>query len=88
MGAPMPGALWALSAFRDAGHTIHVYTIWEPRNHHAIIAWMDYYGIPFDMVTNRKQAADVYLDDKAVRFVDWGQVERDMPGLWNGGRDV
>ncbi len=74
MGPPIFGAKEALEYYHAQGWVIHVYTIWEPQSHGAIMDWMDYYGIPFDMVTNRKQEAHVYIDNRAVRFTDWQET--------------
>lgn len=85
MGEPMPGAKEALEDYRARGWEIHVYTIWEPRSHNVIMDWMDYYSLPFDMVTNRKQHADVYIDNRAVRFIDWEDAREQVLAVLVGG---
>lgn len=83
MGPPIFGAKESLDFYRKTGHTIHVYTIWQPESHHVIMDWMDYYHIPFDLVTNRKQHADVYVDNKAVNFDEWQEtMERIASADW------
>lgn len=36
--------------------------------------WLIKYGIPFDLVTNNKPSAMVYIDDRAIRFTNWQDV--------------
>lgn len=73
MGPPIPGAKEALEAYRRKGHTIIIHTVRGGSPEH-IEAWMKYYGIPFDRVTNikpMKPSADLFIDDKARQFIGW-----------------
>ncbi|MBY8341838.1 hypothetical protein JYK17_17560 [Streptomyces sp. KC 17012] len=90
---PMPGALEGLRALmaRDA---VFVFTsrspeqvadwlfehgefniTWEPPGDAICEFWNDRDRI---LVTNRKLPATAYLDDRAVRFVDWDQALADL----------
>jgi hypothetical protein len=73
MGRPITGAPEALDCFRGAGYRIVIHTCArsDQGTLHHIEDWLWYFQIPFDEVTDRKPEADVYLDDKAIRFVDW-----------------
>lgn len=72
MGGPIDGAKAALDFLKDGGHTIIVFTVWGgKKNQKTIAVWMNYYSLPFDSITNIKPQADVYLDDKAILFMDW-----------------
>lgn len=71
MGAPVEGTAQALAHYKARGDTIYIYTIWPPTSHNVISDWMRYYNLPYDHITNVKQAADYYIDDKAVRFTNW-----------------
>jgi len=76
MGAPIEGAKEAITELKRRGDTVIVHSVWAG-NPKVIEDWMRYYEIPFDEVTNIKPQADIYLDDKAVRFTDWkSYVER------------
>lgn len=74
MGAPIDGAKEALQGYKQRGDKVVIYTIWPPSSHGVIRDWMNYYEIPFDDVTNVKQQADYYIDDKAIRFTNWVDV--------------
>lgn len=72
MGPPIDGAKETLKALYRNGDTIIVFCVWGGGQGEKVIAdWMQFYGIPFDKITNVKPQADCYLDDKAVRFTDW-----------------
>lgn len=36
--------------------------------------WLHKYNIPFDYVTNNKPAAMAYIDDRAIRFTNWSDI--------------
>lgn len=88
MGPPIFGAKEALEYWHRQGTKIHVYTIWPVRSHGVICEWMDYYGIPFDFVTNVKGPADAYIDDKAVRFTDWQETLERANRLLSGDVEI
>jgi hypothetical protein len=77
LGAPMPGARDALirlsRTFRlvlfTARHDLEAVTQW------LIAQRMEHL---FADVTNRKPAAEYYLDDRALKFVSWEQALHDL----------
>ena len=79
MGPPMAGAKAVLDAWDALGHTIIIHSVWaHGRGIKVIQDWLNYFELPFHDVTNEKPDADVYLDDKAVRFTSWSQVNEDI----------
>ena len=48
---------------------------WEPPGESTCEFWNDRDRL---LVTNRKLPATAYLDDRAVRFADWGQALADL----------
>lgn len=78
MGPPIEGAKEALLSFRDLRHRIVIYTrrAIRPGSTTHVRSWCVYYGIPFDDVTGQKPDADVYIDDKAIRFDNWTEVRK------------
>lgn len=74
MGPPIMGAKIALMRLKGRGCTIIVHTV-RATNPQHVKDWLDYYEIPYDDVTNIKPVADVYLDDKAVTFTSWEEIE-------------
>lgn len=72
MGPPIEGAKEKIRAFKTAGHEIIIHTVrGNDAGAHHVADWMDYFGIPYDRITDKKPVADIYLDDKAVRFTSW-----------------
>jgi hypothetical protein len=41
---------------------------------YATLAWLATHGIEFDEIHFGKPYADVYIDDLALRFIDWASV--------------
>jgi len=73
---PVPGAREALAGLATAGHTIIINSTrnWHKRHRERMAAWMDERGIPYHEIASHKPNADLYIDDKALRFETWGRV--------------
>jgi hypothetical protein len=73
LGAPIAGAQRTLERIRyEIGAKIVIYSVWgDEDGRDAIRDWLCFNDIPYDEVTNVKPNADIYLDDKAVRFTSW-----------------
>lgn len=83
---PMPGARRALAWLQRKFKIV----IFSRRAVHqgtkGIKTWLDRNRIPYDAVTKIKPRARWYIDDRAIRFIDWGKtlkeimkLERDYP---------
>jgi hypothetical protein len=73
MGEPIEGAKETIDRLRyELGAMIIVHSVWATgRGVEAIAEWMSFYEIHYDEITNLKPKADIYLDDKAVKFTTW-----------------
>ena len=80
MGEPMPGAKEAMIDLWRAGHQLIIHSCNRPS---VIKDWMQYYEIPYHYVWDQvgKPPADRYLDDLAVTFTRWADLDPD-PRLW------
>jgi len=74
MGPPIERAKEALEYLKMHGHVVIVFSVWAGVGTNTIKEWLKYYAIPFDDVTNIKPEADYYIDDKAIKFINWNQV--------------
>lgn len=76
MGEPINGAKESLQGLKAIGHELVIHTVKASTlgGMKAVIDWMNYYEIPFDFVVYTKPNADVFIDDKAIRFNDWAQT--------------
>ena len=85
-GEPMPGAIESIQKLKDLGYTIVIYTT---RNNAMAIHNSGYdalelsskvqcelerWCIPYDFISLFKPLARYYIDDRAIRFKDWGQA--------------
>ena len=76
MGTPIQGTKEALIKFKQRGDKIIVFTVWgDAKGTKTISDFMKYYELPFDEITNIKPQADVYLDDRAIRFINWQDIK-------------
>ncbi len=75
MGAPIEGALQALARLRMRGDKIIIFSVKDTK---IIKDWMDFYQLPYDDITNQKPDADVFLDDKAIRFENWDDAMKKL----------
>ena len=75
MGAPIAGARETIEKLRwRLGAKIIVFTARAgEKETNAVRDWLNFYEIDHDEITNIKPIADIYLDDKAVRFTTWAE---------------
>lgn len=75
LGRPLPGAVETMCDWLEAGHTLIIFSVWGfGSGERAIEAWCSYFNVPFHEITNVKPNADLFIDDRAVRFESWPQV--------------
>lgn len=70
MGLPMPDAVEGMNKLKDLGYKLIIHTVRGGSPKH-IEDWCEFYGVPYDEVTNIKPTALWYIDDRALPFVSW-----------------
>jgi predicted mannosyl-3-phosphoglycerate phosphatase (HAD superfamily) len=65
---PVPGAKNTLQALEDEGYQIVVFST---RDASQIVPWLKKFEFPAYRVTNQKEGAAAYIDDRAIEFKDW-----------------
>ncbi len=80
MGAPIEGSRDAVLLLRQRGDTLIVFTLRGDRPQH-VEDWLKFYKFPPMRVTRSKPEADVYLDDRALRFTNWADALKDLKGM-------
>jgi hypothetical protein len=74
MGNPIEGAKESLhKLYWDNRIIIHSVRATTEDGKRMIESWMNEKEIPYHEVTSTKPQADVYLDDKAIRFTRWDE---------------
>lgn len=68
--APVPDAFNALAALEANGYEV---VIFSSRDASQIRKWMIEHGGGAFRVTNIKEPAVAYIDDRAIRFISWPQ---------------
>ncbi len=75
MGPPIFGAQEALRSFKEAGHTIVIFSVRGGEDSRKHVAdWLNYYAIPYSYITNIKIPADWYIDDRGMHFTNWKEA--------------
>ncbi len=74
LAKPLDGAREAVERLRAAGHTVIVYTARTWSEYKVTKKWLDDHGFQFDGLHMGKPVADVWIDDRAVRFTNWPEV--------------
>lgn len=86
IGPIKPGAAEALRSFKKAGHKILIWTCRQGAEEQNVRLFLLQNNIPFDSINTpvpgydlatRKVYADLYIDDKGLRFEDnWEEIRR------------
>ncbi|MFC1491336.1 capsular biosynthesis protein [Nitrospinota bacterium] len=83
---PLAGAAEAIRELRRAGHEIIIITARHMatcesnlgkvmrRVGKITLDWLNTHGIEYDEIYFGKPNADIYIDDRAVRFMDWNEI--------------
>ena len=87
---PVEGVHNALSLLKGMGFKVIIFTCrandWDKADDDMAIAkvvdWLDqhhfYPGGHYDSITGVKPAAQYYIDDRAIRFIDWKQTLQEV----------
>lgn len=77
-GAPIPGAVEALTRLHNEGFRLVVFTCRadNPNQTWAVQDWLTQHGFPEMAVTNVKPQAIAYIDDRGLRFTNWPDMLR------------
>lgn len=83
-GDPLPGALEAIKKLSET-YNIIIFTakarpdrplVKGKTGHQLVVEWLEKHSVMdlVDQVTHEKPRAKFYIDDKAIRFINWEQV--------------
>ena len=89
----LPGAMEKLQQLREHGHYIIIQTARHMKTcngnvgmvvnkiGHITLQWLADNNVPYDEIYFGKPWAELYIDDNALRFVDWEQIAGDGSNL-------
>jgi capsule biosynthesis phosphatase len=90
---PLEGAVEKIKSLKKNGHYIIIYTARHMKtcdgNIEKVISkiggltleWLKKYEIPYDEIIFGKPWADVYIDDNALRFSSWRDINQNGSNL-------
>jgi hypothetical protein len=80
MGVPIDGAFEALWKLKNDGAIIVIHSIWADtqKKREAMSAWLNYFKMPYDFITNIKPDCDFFIDDKSIHHVSWSQTLQEI----------
>jgi capsule biosynthesis phosphatase len=83
---PVEGAIEKLTKLKEAGHYIIIFTARHMKTCNgnvgqviakqgkATLDWLTKHSVPYDEIYFGKPWADIYIDDNALRFSNWNQI--------------
>lgn len=83
---PMPGAVRRIRELRVSGHYVIIQTARNMATCQSnlgkvmknvgqiTLEWLDRYGVEYDEIYFGKPNAEIYLDDRAIRFSTWAEI--------------
>jgi hypothetical protein len=74
LGAPKKGAKDAINLLINNGHKVWILTSNPDLN--KVTSWLHQYEFPELRITNIKEPAHVYIDDRAIRFTNWQDIRK------------
>ncbi len=78
LAEPIAGAAEALRKLRAAGYVVVIYTARGWGEYRVAKRWLADHGFEYDGLQMGKPVADVWIDDRAVRFTNWEETLRQL----------
>ena len=87
---PLPGAVERIRELRAAGHYIIIVTARNMATCEANLGkvmknvgkitldWLEKHGVEYDEIYFGKPNAEVYVDDRAIRFTNWPEITDEL----------
>ncbi len=69
---PVEGSLEAINLLLSKGFEVVIFTTREDVV--EVMFWLKKYGFPDLRITNKKEPALAYIDDRGIRFTNWQDI--------------
>jgi len=78
LAKPIEGALTAINKFKRLGYTIIIYSARTWAEYEMTVDWLNKNEIIFDQLILGKPLGDYWIDDRAISFKNWTEVEEQI----------
>jgi len=75
LATPLPGAIEALKKLKRNGNTLILWTGRGWEQYRVTKDWLEKYDCPYDQILMGKPVVDMFIDDRALQFRGWHQIE-------------
>ena len=87
---PLPGSVDTINRLKESGHYIIIFTARNMVTHNnnlgkiisnqapIVIEWLKKYNIPYDELLFGKPHYDYIIDDKAIQFKSWDDLNENL----------
>ena len=87
---PVEGAIERIRQLKEEGHYIIICTARNMATCEGNLGkvmknigkitldWLDHHGIEFDEIYFGKPNAEIYIDDRSIRFEEWGAITKEL----------
>lgn len=76
LAKPIEGAIETLTKLKEQGFIIIIYSARTWAEYEMTFEWLTSYEIPFDQLILGKPQGDYWIDDRAIEFTNWINVEK------------
>ena len=74
LAKPKKGAIISVRKLKNQGHFIILYTARGWAEYEMTHFWLTNCGIPFDVLLMGKPIYDIWIDDRALEFTNWDDI--------------
>ncbi|MCT4223065.1 HAD family hydrolase [Elizabethkingia anophelis] len=76
MAKPLDHAIESVNKLYDQGHTIIIYSARTWMEYEMTMDWLSRYNVKFHQLILGKPIGDVWIDDRAINFNGWENVNK------------
>lgn len=78
LAKPLPGSALFIQKLKQQGHTIIIYSARTWAEYEMTVEWLHSNLIPFDQLILGKPIGDYWIDDRAIKFETWDDIEKKL----------
>lgn len=74
LARPLPDSIESIKRLKTEGHTIIIYSARMWAEYEMTVDWLKRNNVPYDQLILGKPQGDFWIDDRAVRHVNWKET--------------